>query len=210
MLRIRDLGTTDYLQTWAWMQDFTSTRTDGADDELWLTEHPPVFTMGQSSKRESEFLQTDIPIVRTDRGGLITYHGPGQVVGYTLVDLKRAQISVHDFVCLLEQAMIDTVSQFGVQATRLTGHPGIYVDGRKIGSLGLRIRRACSYHGISLNVDMDLSPFSCIDPCGIPGMMVTQLKDLAPGVNLIKARRVFKDSFTSLFRSRTANLPTKN
>ena len=142
--------------------------------------------------------------MHTDRGGRITYHGPGQVVGYTLVDLKRAHISVHDFVCLLEQAMIDTVSSFGVKATRLNGHPGIYVEGRKIGSLGLRIRRSCSYHGISLNVDMDLSPFDSIDPCGIPGMTVTQLKDLAPEIDLIRTRRAFAESFNALFQSKTA------
>lgn len=204
MLKVRELGKTDYLQTWERMQEFTSARTENTDDELWLTEHPPVFTLGQSGKREHLFLAPDIPVVHTDRGGLITYHGPGQVVGYTLVDLKRAGISVHDFVFLLEQAMIDSVGVFGVQATRLSGHPGIYVAGRKIGSLGLRVRRACSYHGISLNVDMDLEPFNSIDPCGIPGMTVTQLADLAPNVSLLDARRAFETSFCSLFQSETA------
>lgn len=204
MLKVRELGRTDYLQTWEKMQEFTSSRAKNTDDELWLTEHPPVFTTGQAGKQEHLFLTPDIPLVPTDRGGQITYHGPGQVVGYTLVDLKRALISVHDFVCLLEQSMIDTVSAFGVKATRLAGHPGIYVEGRKIGSLGLRIRRSCSYHGISLNVDMDLSPFDSIDPCGIPGMTVTQLKDLAPDVDLITTRRAFAESFNALFQSKTA------
>lgn len=207
MLKIRDLGNTDYLQTWERMQEFTTTRAENTDDELWLTEHPPVYTVGQAGKHSELFLEPDIPVVRTDRGGQITYHGPGQVVGYTLVDLKRARISVHDFVSLLEQAMIDTVGLFGVQAARLTGHPGIYVDGRKIGSLGLRIRRSCSYHGVSLNVDMDLAPFDSIDPCGIPGMTVTQLKHLAPDVNLIEAKRAFKETFSSLFESKNAKLP---
>lgn len=204
MLKVRELGKTDYLQTWERMRDFTSARTENTDDELWLTEHPPVFTLGQAGKREHLFLASDIPVVHTDRGGQITYHGPGQVVGYTLVDLKRAGISVHDFVFLLEQAMIDTVGEFGVQAARLSGNPGIYVEGRKIGSLGLRVRRACSYHGISLNVDMDLEPFNSIDPCGIPGMTVTQLTDLAPNVSLFDARRAFETSFCSLFQSETA------
>ena len=201
MLRVRDLGKTDYLQTWERMQEFTTTRDENTDDELWLTEHPPVFTLGQAGKREHLFLESEIPVVHSDRGGQITYHGPGQVVGYTLVDLKRARISVHDFVCLLEQAMIDTVRAFGVQATRLKGHPGIYVTGRKIGSLGLRVRRACSYHGISLNVDMDLAPFDSIDPCGIPGMTVTQLIDVAPNASLTSARRTFEESFCALFDS---------
>lgn len=184
-------------------------RKENTDDELWLTEHPPVFTLGQAGRREHLLLETEIPVVHTDRGGQITYHGPGQVVGYALVDLKRARISVHDFVCLLEQAMIDTVGAFGVQATRLAGHPGIYVTGRKIGSLGLRVRRACTYHGISLNVDMDLAPFSSIDPCGIPGMTVTQLIDLAPNANLTNAKRAFEESCCALIDSETT-LATAN
>lgn len=204
MLRVRDLGKTDYLQTWDRMQAFTSARDDHTEDELWLTEHPPVYTLGQAGTREHFLLEPDIPIVHTDRGGQVTYHGPGQVVGYTLVDLKRARISVHDFVRMLEQAMIDTVGEFGVQARRLEGNPGIYVDGRKIGSLGLRIRRSCSYHGISLNVDMDLSPFNSIDPCGIPGMTVTQLTELDPSVSLNDAQLAFERSFCALFNFVTA------
>ena len=208
-MKVRALGETDYLQTWERMREFTTARDDGTDDELWLTEHPPVFTLGQAGRREHLFFETDVPIVRTDRGGQITYHGPGQIVGYALVDLKRARISVHDFVCMLEQAMIDTVEEFGVEASRLSGHPGIYVAGRKIGSLGLRIRRSCSYHGISLNVDMDLKPFDDIDPCGIPGMTVTQLKDLAPDVDMLAARRVFETSFRALYQARTS-IPSAN
>ncbi|MCY4096446.1 MAG: lipoyl(octanoyl) transferase LipB [Gammaproteobacteria bacterium] len=202
MLRVRDLGETDYLPTWERMRAFTTARDESTDDELWLTEHPPVFTLGQAGRREHLFFETDVPVVHTDRGGQITYHGPGQIVGYALVDLKRARISVHDFVCMLEQAMIDTVGEFGVEATRLSGHPGIYVAGRKIGSLGLRIRRSCSYHGISLNVDMDLNPFGNIDPCGIPGMTVTQLKDLAPNVDMLEVRGVFESAFRDLYMTR--------
>ena len=204
MLKVRDLGETDYLQTWERMQEFTAARDDDTDDELWLTEHPPVFTLGQAVRREHLIFETNVPVVQTDRGGQVTYHGPGQVVGYALVDLKRARISVHDFVCLLEQAMIDTVGKFSVVATRLPGHPGVYVTGRKIGSLGLRIRRSCSYHGISLNVDMDLEPFGSIDPCGIPGMTVTKLKDLVPNIDIIDVRRVFEESFRALYESETA------
>ncbi len=204
MLKVRDLGKTDYLLTWDRMQAFTSARDDHTEDELWLTEHPPVYTLGQAGKREHFLLEPDIPIVHTDRGGQVTYHGPGQVVGYALVDLKRARVSVHDFVCMLEQAMIDTVGEFRVKARRLEGNPGIYVEGRKIGSLGLRIRRGCSYHGISLNVDMDLSPFDSIDPCGIPGMTVTQLTELDPSVRLNDAQLAFERSFCALFNSATA------
>lgn len=204
MLKVRELGKTDYQQTWERMREFTTARDQDTDDELWLTEHPPVFTLGQAGRREHLLFDTDIPVVHTDRGGQITYHGPGQVVGYALVDLKRARISVHDFVRMLEQAMINTVGEFGHEATRLTGHPGIYVTGRKIGSLGLRIRRSRSYHGISLNVDMDLKPFGSIDPCGIPGMTVTQLKDLAADADVISARRVFAESFRALYESATA------
>ena len=204
MLKVRNLGETDYQQTWERMREFTTARNEDTDDELWLTEHPPVFTLGQAGRREHLFFESDIPVVHTDRGGQITYHGPGQIVGYALVDLKRARTSVHDFVCLLEQAMIDTVGEFEVEATRLPKHPGIYVSGRKIGSLGLRVRRSCTYHGISLNIDMDLKPFGHIDPCGIPGMTVTQLKDLSPDVDMTKARLIFERIFRTLFEAKTS------
>lgn len=202
MLRISDLGCTGYGQTWQKMRAFTDARGPATSDELWLTEHPAVYTVGQSSKLTATSID-DIPLVHTDRGGLLTFHGPGQIVGYPLVDLNRAKCSVHDFVCLLEQSMIDTLAFFGIVAERLTGHPGIYVSGRKIGSLGIRVRRGCTYHGISLNVDMDLRPLHNIDPCGIPGMQVTQLVDHCPTVTIELARQRYAGSFESLWKSTT-------
>lgn len=199
MLRVRDLGETDYLQTWQRMQAFTSERHAETDDELWLTEHPPVFTLGQAGQRKHFLVETQIPIVDTDRGGQVTYHGPGQIVGYVLVDLKRAGLSVHDFVRLLEQAMIDTVAAYGVSAARMPNHPGVYANGKKIGALGLRVRRSCTYHGISLNVAMDLSPFDTIDPCGMPGMTVTQLSDLAPSATFDDAKATFVATLQKLW-----------
>ena len=186
------------------MRAFTDARETNTADELWITEHPPVYTAGQALKWGSDHLGT-IPVVHTDRGGLLTFHGPGQIVGYPLVDLNRAKCSVHEFVNLLEQSMIDTLRSFGVVAERLSGHPGVYVERRKIGSLGIRVRRGCTYHGISLNIDMDLGPFDNIDPCGIPGMRVTQLADLCEGVTLEEAQRQFVDSFESLWQSTTTN-----
>lgn len=183
------------------MQAFTDSRDKESEDELWLTQHPPVFTLGQAAKDTRFLLEPTIPVVETDRGGQVTYHGPGQIVGYALVDLKRARLSVHEFVGMLEQAMIDTVGEFGVLAQRMEGNPGIYVEGRKIGALGLRVRRRCTYHGISLNVDMDLSPFDSIDPCGIPGMTVTQLADLADGVEFDVVETIFSDVFQRMWES---------
>ena len=183
------------------MQEFTDARTAETEDELWLTQHPPVFTLGQAAKDTRFLLEPTIPVVETDRGGQVTYHGPGQIVGYALVDLRRARLSVHEFVHMLEQVMIDTVGEFGVRAQRMEGNPGIYVDGRKIGALGLRVRRRCTYHGISLNVDMDMSPFDSIDPCGIPGMTVTQLADLAADIEFDIVETTFSDIFQSMWDS---------
>lgn len=198
MLELRQLGRTEYRQTWQEMRSFTDRRDGSTADELWLTEHSPVYTLGQAAKHTFPFLEP-IPVVHTDRGGQLTYHGPGQIVGYALVDLNRAKISVHDFVRLLEQSMIDTVAAFDIAAERLDGHPGIYVEGRKIGSLGIRVRRGCTYHGISLNVDMDLTPFHNIDPCGIAGMQVTQVADFAPSTTLQEAGETFYKAFESLW-----------
>ncbi|MYD43886.1 MAG: lipoyl(octanoyl) transferase LipB [Gammaproteobacteria bacterium] len=206
MLKVRDLGTTDYRETWQRMQSFTAARDHATPDELWLTEHLPVFTLGQTANHSHFLLDTTIPIVESDRGGQVTYHGPGQIVGYALVDLKRAKISVHDFVCLLEQSMIDTLDSFGVVAERMPGNPGVYTAGRKIGALGLRVRRSCTYHGISLNVAMDLKPFNVIEPCGIPGMTVTQLSDLVPNVVFDDAKLIFEETFKTLCSARVTAL----
>lgn len=182
------------------MRQFTDARTSDTPDEMWLTEHTSVFTLGQTGNTEHFLLDSSIPVVHSDRGGQVTYHGPGQVVGYVLIDLRRAKCSVHRFVRILEQAMIDTLATFGVLAERIEGRPGVYTKSQKIGSLGLRVRRGCTFHGISLNVDMDLTPFDAIDPCGIPGMTVTQLADLAPNVQISNVRDTFSETFIALWR----------
>ena len=170
---VRKLGRAEYLPTWQAMREFTRGRQDATPDELWLVEHPPVYTVGQGAQVPP--IGNAIPVVKTDRGGDITYHGPGQAVIYTLVDLARRSIRVKRFVWLLEQAVIDLL---GAGAVRKPGAPGVYVDGAKIAALGIRVVRGRAYHGLALNVDMDLSPFNAIDPCGYPGLRVTQTKDL--------------------------------
>ena len=170
---VRRLGRADYFATWETMRSFTRARDDSTADEFWVLEHPPVYTVGQGAP--IPLVQSDIPVIKTDRGGDITYHGPGQLVISTLVDLARRSIKVKRFVWLLEQAVIDLLSG---RAGRKTGAPGVYVDGAKIAALGIRVVRGRAYHGVALNVDMDLSPFSAIDPCGYPGLRVTQMKDL--------------------------------
>lgn len=177
-LVIKHLGQLDYEPAWRAMQDFTAARNEDTPDELWVLEHPPVFTLGQAGKREHLLRPTDIPVVSIDRGGQITYHGPGQVVVYVLVDLKRRGYGVKELVYRMEQAVIDLLTESGIQAERKADAPGVYVAGAKIAALGLRIKQGRSYHGLALNVDMDLSPFALINPCGYPGMSVTQTRDL--------------------------------
>ena len=177
---IRRLGRVDYLATFAAMQDFTADRGDDTADELWLCEHPPVFTQGLSGKPEHLLEDIGIAVVQIDRGGQITYHGPGQVVAYLLLDLKRRELTVRGLVHRIEQAVIDLLAGYGVKAARLAGAPGVYVGAAKIAALGLRIKHGCSYHGVSLNVDMDLTPYGAINPCGYEGMAVTQLRAHVP------------------------------
>lgn len=200
-LKVSQCGLTDYVQTWECMRSFTDDRDESSADELWLTEHHPVYTLGQSGKTEAFLLEPDIPIVHSDRGGRVTYHGPGQIVGYVMVDLKRAGLSVHAFVELLEESMIATLADYGVHAERLKGNPGVYANGRKIGSLGLRVRRGCTFHGISLNVDMNLEPFDAIDPCGIPGMNVTQLSEFNANVQFDEVAEKFATTLNLLWCS---------
>jgi lipoyl(octanoyl) transferase len=170
---VKRLGRVDYAAALEAMRGFTARRDESTPDELWLLEHAPVYTLGQGAR--SRTVANAIAVVRADRGGDITYHGPGQAVLYTLVDLARRGITVKRFVWLLEQAVIDLV---GPRAERKPGAPGVYVDGAKIAALGIRVRQGRAYHGLALNVDMDLSPFSAIDPCGYPGLAITQLRDL--------------------------------
>jgi len=172
-IAVKRLGLVDYSSTWEAMRTFTRGRDESTPDEIWLLEHPPVYTVGQGSPLPEA--RSAIPVLKTDRGGDITYHGPGQAVIYTLVDLARRRIKVKRFVWLLEQAVIDLL---GGRAERKAGAPGVYVDGAKIAALGIRVVRGRAYHGLALNVDMDLAPFAAIDPCGYPGLRVTQMKDL--------------------------------
>lgn len=183
-LVVRSLGLQPYEKVWCEMQEFTSRRRETSCDQFWALEHPPVFTLGLSKQPSVVIGNERIPVVKTDRGGQVTYHGPGQIVGYFLWDIRRLQLDVHSFVKLVEQSMIDTLSFLGINAKRWEGNPGVYVDGKKIGALGLRVRKGCSYHGLSLNVDMDKSPFAMINPCGIKGLEVTQVTDFAPGIKL--------------------------
>jgi lipoyl(octanoyl) transferase len=174
---VRQLGLAGYAATYEAMRGFTAERGTTTADELWVLEHPPVFTAGIAARSEHFPRTSSIPLVRTDRGGQITYHGPGQAIVYTLVDLERRRLTVRGMVALIEQAVIDTLGARGLRAERKPGAPGIYVAGAKIAALGLRVRRGCCYHGVALNVDVDLAPFSDIDPCGYPGLAVTRTSD---------------------------------
>lgn len=180
-IAIRHLGRVDYQATWEAMQAFTTGRTAETPDELWVVEHAPVFTLGQAGKPEHLLTDIGVPVIKIDRGGQITYHGPGQVVIYVLVDLHRRKIKVKELVQRIEQALIDLLAEQGLTVNRRSGAPGVYLgadgEGAKIAALGLRIKNGCSYHGLSLNVDMDLSPFNAINPCGYAGLAVTQTKD---------------------------------
>ena len=177
-LLTKPLGLVEYLPTWQAMQDFTATRGPDTPDELWLLEHPPVYTLGLAGKPEHLLRATDIPVVKIDRGGQITYHGPGQIVAYLLLDLKRRNIGVKELVRRIEQALIDLLAEYGVTAERRDKAPGVYVGNAKIAALGLRIKNGCCYHGMCLNVDMDLSPYAAINPCGYEGLAVTQTRNV--------------------------------
>jgi lipoyl(octanoyl) transferase len=178
LLSARFLGRVDYEPTWRAMQVFTDQRGADTPDEIWLLEHPPVFTLGLNGKREHVLAAGDIPVVNIDRGGQVTYHGPGQLVVYPLLDLRRLKLGIRALVVALENAIIGTVAQWGIVAQGRRDAPGVYVDGKKLASIGLRIRRGCSYHGLALNVNMDLAPFQRINPCGFAGLQVTQLSEL--------------------------------
>lgn len=178
-LTLRRLGLVEYEPTWRKMQAFTDARDENTPDELWLLQHPPVFTQGQAGKAEHILAPGDIPVVQVDRGGQVTYHGPGQIVAYPLVDIERRKLGVRKLVNLIEASIIRVLAAYDVAAKRREGAPGIYVDGAKIAALGLRVRRGCTFHGLAFNIDMDLEPFSRINPCGFQGQTVTQLSALA-------------------------------
>lgn len=178
-LGFRDLETVAYEPVWQAMQRFTDGRDRDTPDEVWLVQHPPVFTQGQSGKPEHLLLPGDIPVVQVDRGGQVTYHGPGQLVAYLMLDVRRLGYGVRELVTRIEHSLIDLLASYGVTAAAKPEAPGVYVDGAKIASLGLRIRNGCSFHGLALNVDMDLDPFKRINPCGYAGLAMTQLREQA-------------------------------
>ena len=181
---IKHLGVVDYEATWHAMQAFTAQRGAETNDEIWLLQHPPVYTQGLAGKPEHLLTKPAIPVVKTDRGGQITYHGPGQIVVYVLFDLKRKGIGVKELVKRIEQSIIDVLQSYGIAAQRKLGAPGVYVKGAKIAALGLRVKNGCSYHGLALNVAMDLTPYGAINPCGYAGMEVTDLATLGVRVSI--------------------------
>jgi len=181
---VRHLGVQDYETIWREMQQFTDLRDENTADEIWLLEHPPVFTLGLNGKREHILDAGDIPVIQCDRGGQVTYHGPGQLIVYLLLDLKRRNLGIKQLVNEIEQAIIDLLANTGIKSQRRNKAPGIYIRESKIAALGLRIRRGCCYHGLSLNIDMDLEPFTRINPCGFPNLKAIQLKDLFPGATI--------------------------
>jgi lipoyl(octanoyl) transferase len=185
-LHVKHLGQVDFVSTWQAMQTFTANRSGDTPDEIWLLQHPPVFTLGLAGKREHILCESAIPILPIDRGGQVTYHGPGQLVAYLLLDLKRRGYGVRELVMRMEQTIINLLATYGIRAERRDKAPGVYVDEAKIAALGLRIKHGMSYHGLALNVDMDLTPFSYINPCGYTGLEVTQLSALAKEISLEK------------------------
>ncbi len=185
----RDLGRTTYEPVWRDMQRFTDARDANTPDEIWFTEHEPVFTLGVNAAREHLLAPGDIPVVQIDRGGQVTYHGPGQLMIYPLIDIRRARIGVRELVTALEQSVVDLAAEVGIEAASRADAPGVYVHGAKLASVGLRIRRGASFHGMAFNVDMDLEPFSRINPCGFENLEVTDLQRLGVAFTLDEARQ---------------------
>jgi lipoyl(octanoyl) transferase len=196
---VRDLGRHAYEPVWRAMQGFTDTRTADTPDELWLVEHDPVFTLGQAGKPEHVLMPGDIPVLQVDRGGQVTYHGPGQIVVYPLLDLKRLKVGVRDYVCKIEQAIIDTLAEWNLHAERRDGAPGVYVNGAKVAALGIRVRRGCTFHGLAFNIAMDLEPFHRINPCGYAGLQVTSMLDLGGPSGLDAVKPVLLEQLAAQF-----------
>lgn len=198
-LVVRRLGRQTYQPVLDAMRAFTDQRSDTTADEFWVLEHEPIFTLGQAGKPEHVLAAGDIPVIRVERGGQVTYHGPGQIVGYPMVDLRRMGIGVRELVRRIEQAIIDTLEHWNILALRRPGAPGVYVGDAKVGALGLRIRRGCSFHGLALNVGMDLEPFRRINPCGYQGLQVTQVLDLGGPGSLKAVEDVLIDELSRQF-----------
>ena len=212
-LVLRQVDVDDYETIWHAMQDYTDNRTETDLDELWLVEHAPVFTQGQAGKEEHLLNTGDIPVVKVDRGGQVTYHGPGQLVVYLLLDLRRRKLGVRDLVTKIEQAIIDLLAQYQIKAYAKADAPGVYVDESKVASLGLRVRKGCSFHGLALNVDMDMEPFLRINPCGYAGMAMVQTKQISGPQTVAEAGeklgQILADSLASTEIIRQTGLPTK-
>ena len=208
VLDVRFCGVMNYLDALNEMRDWTHARSQVSSDRVWFVQHDPVFTLGQAGKREHLLDPGTIPVVQSDRGGQVTYHGPGQMVAYVMMDLKRRGLRVRDLVTGLEQCVIDLLSTHGLAAERIVGAPGVYVSGRKIAALGLRVRQGRSYHGLSLNVDMDLAPFRAINPCGYAGLEITQLRDLGVDCPLDDVYGHWLQCFTRTFAYTAVNTST--
>lgn len=196
---IKDLGLKDYEEVWNNMKDFTKTRTKETKDEIWLLEHPPVYTQGQAGKKEHIINPKNIKIVQSDRGGQVTYHGPGQLVAYILMDINRINLGVRTLVCYLEKTLINLLKELEIDSYIKEGAPGVYVDGKKIASIGLRVKNGCAYHGIALNVDMDLSPFAGINPCGYEGLSMCQIKDFHENIQIGTVKELFIKHINTFF-----------
>lgn len=197
---VRHLGEVDYLETWQKMQDFTNVRQKDTEDEIWFLSHPAVYTLGKNGKPEHVLKRGSIPLINSDRGGQVTYHGPGQIVVYTLLDLNRLKIGVRELVSLIEQTLIDLLADYGVVSNARRDAPGVYVNNAKIAALGLRVRKGCSFHGLALNVDMDLEPFSRINPCGYEGLEVTRLKAFVKDIEITNVVENLQQRLTTRFR----------
>jgi len=196
---VTQLGFRAYEPVWREMQRFTDQRDAHTPDQLWLVEHPPIYTQGQAGKPEHVLFRNDIELLAVDRGGQVTYHGPGQLVAYPLIDLKRSKLGVRELVTRLEQVVIDQLNDYAIHAARRPGAPGVYVGDAKIASLGLRVRRGCSFHGVALNIAMDLSPFDAINPCGLRGTRVTQVLEFFASIKLERAQADFVQHFSRHF-----------
>ena len=196
-LRVFQLGRQPYMATWTAMEGYSDRRGEDGEDQLWLLEHDPVFTLGQAGKPEHVLAPGDIPVVRTNRGGQVTYHGPGQLVAYPLIDLRRRRLGVREFVNRIEQALIDTLAHWDIRASRREGAPGVYVGGAKIGALGLRVRRGCSFHGLAFNVNLDPEPFSRIKPCGYEGLAVTSVLECGGPASLADVAPVLVENLAA-------------
>ena len=199
MLNVRSLGLKPYNDVWADMKHFTQARDEHTQDELWLLEHLPVYTQGQAGKAMHILNPCTIPIVQTDRGGQVTYHGPGQLVAYILMDLRRHNMGIRTLVCQLEKLLIGLLQSFDIIAQTRCGAPGVYVNEKKIASIGLRVKNGCTYHGIALNVAMDLAPFSGINPCGYEKLLMTQMQDFIPEINIEQVNSQFIHDFLAVF-----------